>query len=130
MEKILWSPKIRPARIWQLYQNDARGTVDELLVEEVGFSLYHRCRSIWLVTRRQVECPRCGAVFKLRENGIWKLQPGSQPCPSPGCGWETTANNGMNPGNTVTCWVPPHSPPWKRTCTIIRRRGQQPRRCS
>jgi hypothetical protein len=91
MEKILWSPKIRPARIWQLYQNDARGTVDESLVEEVGFSLYHRCRSIWLVTCRQVECPRCGAIFKLREHGIWKLQPGSQPCPRPGCGWETTA---------------------------------------
>ena len=91
MEKIAWAPKINPALIWQLYQNDARGTVDEVLVEAVGFTLFQRCRSIWLVTRREVECPRCGMVFKLRENGIWRLQAGSQICPKPGCGWRTTA---------------------------------------
>jgi hypothetical protein len=91
MEKILWSPKLRTARIWQLYQNDARGTVDGDLVEDVGFTLFHRCHSILLVTRRQVECPRCGTLFQLREQGVWKLLPGPQPCPTPGCGWQTTA---------------------------------------
>ena len=91
MEKIYWSPKIRQAKIWQLYQNDALGAVDETLVEEVGFGLFHRCRSIWLVTRREVECPRCGTVFRLCEPGSWKMLPGVQSCPSPGCGWETTA---------------------------------------
>jgi hypothetical protein len=29
MEKILWFPKIRQAKIWQLYQNDALGAVNE-----------------------------------------------------------------------------------------------------
>ena len=91
MEKISWSPKIRQAKIWQLYQNDALGTVDETLVEDVGLSLFHRCRSIWLVTRREVECPRCGTVFPLSEPGTWKMLPGVQSCPAPGCGWETTA---------------------------------------
>ena len=91
MEKITWFPKIRQARIWRLYQNDAIGAVDEALVVDVGFSLLERCRSIWLVTRREVECPRCGTVFKLLEQGIWKLLPGVQTCPAPGCGWETTA---------------------------------------
>jgi hypothetical protein len=91
MEKITWSPKLHTAKIWQLYQNDARGTVDEDLVNDVGFGLLQRCRSIWLVTQRQVECPRCGVAYKLHEKGVWKLQPGPQPCPTPGCGWETTA---------------------------------------
>ncbi len=91
MEKISWAPKIRPAKIWQLYQNDALGAVDEVLVEDVGLSLLQRCRSIWLVTRREVECPRCGAMFALNESEPWKLLPGLQSCPMPGCGWETTA---------------------------------------
>jgi hypothetical protein len=91
MENIYWSPKIRPAKIRQLYQNDALGAVDEILVEDVGLSLLQRCHSIWLVTRREVECPRCSAVFSLCEPDSWKMLPGLQVCPTPGCGWETTA---------------------------------------
>jgi hypothetical protein len=91
MEKITWSPKIRQAKIWQLYQNDALGAVDEDLVKDVAFRLFQRCRSIWLVTRREVECPRCGAIFPLSQVGTWKMLPGAQSCPTPGCGWETTA---------------------------------------
>src|SRR4030095_15972835 len=91
MEKISWAPKIRQAMIRQLYLNDARGTVDELLVEDVCLSLYQRCQSIWLVTHREVECPRCGATFTLCEPGSWKYLPGVQTCPTPGCGWESTA---------------------------------------
>ena len=92
MEKISWSPKIRQSKIRQLYQNDARGTVDEILVEDVGLDLLDRCRSIWLVTRREVECPRCSATFSLCEPDSWKTLPGVQRCPTPGCGWETTAD--------------------------------------
>jgi hypothetical protein len=91
MEKISWSPKIRQSKIWQLYQNDALGAVDETLVEDVGLSLLHRCQSIWLVTERKVECPRCGAIFQLSEPDSWKMLPGVQVCPTPGCGWEITA---------------------------------------
>src|SRR5690242_18189859 len=91
MERISWSPKIRQTKIWQLYQNDASGAVDEMLVEEVGLTLLQRCHSIWLVTQREVECPRCGRVFPLSEPGTWKMLPGVQTCPTPGCGWETTA---------------------------------------
>jgi hypothetical protein len=91
MEKISWSPKLRQAKIRQLYQNDALGAVDEILVEDVGLSLLHRCQSIWLVTERKVECPRCGTIFPLSEPGTWKMLQGVQVCPSPGCGWETTA---------------------------------------
>jgi len=82
---------VRQAKIWQLYQNDARGSVDEELVEDVGYRLLQRCRSIQLVTNRSLECPRCGAVFKLPESAPLRLLPGVHACPNPGCGWETTA---------------------------------------
>ena len=36
IEGIHWAPKVNPAKIWQLYQNDARGTVDNVLVADVG----------------------------------------------------------------------------------------------
>ena len=91
MEKISWSPKIKQSKIQRLYQNDALGAVDEFLVEDVGLGLLDRCRSIWLVTRREVECPRCSATFSLCEPGSWKTLPGVQSCPTPDCGWETTA---------------------------------------
>jgi hypothetical protein len=91
METISWSPKVRQAKIRQLYLNDARGTVDEALVEEVGLTLLQRCQSIWLVTNREVECPRCGTLFTLCEPNSWKMLPGVQRCPAPGCSWETTA---------------------------------------
>jgi hypothetical protein len=91
MEKISWAPKLRQSRIRQLYQNDALGAVDEILVEDVGLALLQRCRSIQQVTRRLVECPRCGAEFTLCEPDSWKMLPGLQTCPKPGCGWETTA---------------------------------------
>lgn len=91
MEKISWAPKIRQAKIRKLYQNDALGTVDEILVEDVGLGLLDRCRSIWLVTQRQVECPRCGAAFLMTEPDSWKMLTGTQACPTPDCGWETTS---------------------------------------
>jgi hypothetical protein len=90
-ERINWAPKVRQAKIWQLYQNDALSTVDETLVEDVGYRLLQRCRSIQLATNRSLECPRCGAVYKLPESEPWRLLPGVHPCPNPGCGWETTA---------------------------------------
>jgi hypothetical protein len=91
MERIPWAPKIRQEKIRQLYQNDALGAVDEEQVLEVGYGLLQRCRSIRLVTRREVECPRCGAVIGLSEPGEWVMLSGVQPCPTPGCGWEITA---------------------------------------
>ena len=90
-EPIRWAPKVRQVKIWQLYQNDAHGTVDEDLVEDVGWRLLQRCRSIQLATSRGLECPRCGTAFKLPESEPWRILPGAHACPKPGCGWETTA---------------------------------------
>jgi hypothetical protein len=90
-EKITWAPKVRQAKIFQLYQNDALGTLDEDLLEDVGYRLFQRCRSIQLATNRGLECPRCGTEFKIPESEPWRLLPGPHACPKPGCGWQTTA---------------------------------------
>ncbi|MBN1373437.1 MAG: hypothetical protein JW987_15980 [Anaerolineaceae bacterium] len=97
MEKIRWAPKVRQVKIRQLYENDAAGMVDEELLQEVGYALLDRCQSIWLVTRREVECPRCGTVFSLGEEGEgWKMRSGVQTCPKEGCGWQTSAEEWHN----------------------------------
>ncbi len=85
-EKIRWAPKVSRSRIWQLYQNDARGTIDETLIEDVGFSLWLRCQSIILVSHRQVECPRCHNSFAAQV----VEEPDAIKCPTLNCGWQTT----------------------------------------
>lgn len=91
MEKISWAPKVRQAKIWQLYQNDALGMVDEDLVVEVGYGLLQRCQSILLVTKHLVGCPRCGVAFLTGDPVTWKAILGKISCPTQGCGWETTS---------------------------------------
>ena len=62
-ERIQWAPKVPQAKIWALYQNDARGLADEALIGDVGFALFQRCQSIIMVTqRRRVVCPRCAQI--------------------------------------------------------------------
>ena len=49
MEKIRWAPKVRQEKLWQLYQSDAQGLLDEDLAAEVGYALLARCESITLI---------------------------------------------------------------------------------
>jgi hypothetical protein len=87
-EKIFWAPKVPQPKIWQLYRNDARGIVDQELIDDVGGRLYARCWSVLLVSSGQVECPRCGARFAVG----WGAKPedSATDCPTQGCGWATT----------------------------------------
>ena len=48
--RIKWPLKVRPHKIRQLYENDAKGIVDEDLINDVGYALYARCEAIWTVT--------------------------------------------------------------------------------
>lgn len=60
---IQWNAKVPQAKIWQLYENDARGLADDQLVDEVGFALYARCQSILLVHAHEVRCAHCDQTF-------------------------------------------------------------------
>lgn len=63
---VRWAPRVSTALIRRLYASDAKGIQDEDLVNELGYALYARCRSILRATSAHngtVECPGCvGAV--------------------------------------------------------------------
>lgn len=89
MESIRWAPKVRQEKLWALYQSDARGLLDEDLLDKVGYALLARCESIFLINEGKVACPRCGAVFLVRP--VY-TPGGAEPvaCPTQGCGWQVT----------------------------------------
>jgi predicted RNA-binding Zn-ribbon protein involved in translation (DUF1610 family) len=75
---IQWAPRIKMAKIARLYHLDALGLIDEEIIDEVGYGLYQRCRSILMVTdAKEVDCPQCGGLIKCRakrwsrENPVW-----------------------------------------------------------
>lgn len=59
-----WAPRVHPRLLKRLYALDARGILDEALIDEVGYALFARCESILAVTeahnKRMVPCPLCG----------------------------------------------------------------------
>ncbi len=84
---VRWAPRLRPERLRRLYTADARGLVDEDLIDDVGFALYSRCRSILTVSRAmhgEVECPQCDTVIRRERLDA------DYPLACPQCGWATT----------------------------------------
>lgn len=89
--KLQWATKVRQTKIRRLYESDARGLVDEGLIEDVGIALYSRCRSILLVSSQQIECPRCFHVFPVAQSG----ENAVIGCPN-GCGWSISGEQYHN----------------------------------
>jgi hypothetical protein len=86
-ERIRWAPKLSQAKLWELYQSDARGLADQALVDDIAFALYQRCQSIIMVTeRRRVPCPRCPRIV-LCAGERWSRE---QAIVCPECGWSAT----------------------------------------
>lgn len=81
--RIRWAPRLQPALLGRLYESDARGLRDVELCDDVGFRLHARCGAFVLVSRGEVECPRCASVFRVADRG-------ASTCPGAGCGWSTT----------------------------------------
>jgi uncharacterized Zn finger protein (UPF0148 family) len=82
---IRWAPRLRPEKLRRLYEMDARGIVDEELLNEVAFALYARCDSILTVTESiwgKTKCPRCAYPITRGEDGQLL-------CPE--CSWQATA---------------------------------------
>ena len=59
-----WAPRVPRHKVRRLYENDARGLLDEVLIDDVGIGLYLRCKSMLAVEdavhRGRVVCPSCG----------------------------------------------------------------------
>jgi predicted RNA-binding Zn-ribbon protein involved in translation (DUF1610 family) len=82
-----WASRVNPILIRRLYQTDARGIVDEELIDAVGFALYARCQSILQATEAhagRIICPECGSLVE-RDGGPW-LKGAMLDCPQ--CGWQ------------------------------------------
>ena len=79
-----WAPRIKPALLRRLYEADARQTADPELVEEVGYTLWARCETIYRVTERR--CPACAESLE----GAWDGDARERQLTCPGCGWSAT----------------------------------------
>jgi hypothetical protein len=85
-ERITWSPRIRPVLIKRLYESDALGFQDDELCNDVGFRLYMRCQTVLMVSRNEVACPRCDAIFRMDTSSREAVTV----CPTKDCKWQTT----------------------------------------
>jgi hypothetical protein len=80
--ELRWASRVNPRLIRRMYDNDARGIVDEELIDEVGFALLARCIAILRVTEAsagRITCPRCEQMFRRRDGDL-RIRCGS-------CGW-------------------------------------------
>jgi hypothetical protein len=79
---IRWAPRLPPRLLERLYRADASGLRDDEPCDDVGMRLYARCRTFVLVSRGEVECPKCRSVF-----GVDRKEPSA--CPGVDCRWST-----------------------------------------
>lgn len=109
--KIRWAPRLRPQLLKRLYESDAQGFRDMELCDEVGMTLFMRCRTYILVLRHEVECPLCHTVFQVAGQADWHDQSQTH-CPNRGCTWFTTRatyrqsihNHHASPGRAIAAY--------------------------
>lgn len=66
--KFKWCRKASRNDILRLYQGEAKGLIDEELLDKLGYTFYTRCRqskdALPLLNRGEILCHYCGAVLK------------------------------------------------------------------
>lgn len=85
-----WEPRVSGHLIRRLYETDARGILDQELLDEVAYALYSRCESILTVTEAvhgRVRCPSCGAICTRLRAPSRKSREDRLRCAD--CSWET-----------------------------------------
>jgi len=81
--EIRWAPRVRPRLIKRLYRTDARGIIDEELIDKLGYALLERCETIRRATERR--CPHCAEKL----DNAWNV-PRDRTMSCPACGWRST----------------------------------------
>ena len=108
---VRWSPRVPKWKLRRLYERVAQGIWDDELIDDVGMTLFMRCRDILRIHRasseKLVTCPRCD------HTGVETLIPrkGNRDTPieCPVCGWSMTwyayhrtwKRRQLNPGGAV-----------------------------
>jgi hypothetical protein len=89
-DAIRWTRRVPRSKLRQLYERFAEGIVDDELIDDVGMTLYLRCRDILTVKRakqgREVRCPVCDRAGEERFIGRHDGLEEQLRCPA--CGWE------------------------------------------
>jgi hypothetical protein len=85
-EIIKWSPRVSQQKIRILYEKDAKGIIDEELIDDIAFSFFIRCQDIITVTDAslgKVKCGKCGNLIyhKGKKDEVFRCSK---------CSWETT----------------------------------------
>jgi hypothetical protein len=89
--EVRWARRVRPDVIRRLYTLDAKGIVDEELIDEVGYAFLARCEAIRTATRAhagRAMCPRCRTLIP-RATDDWRRWTKDEPLACE-CGWSTT----------------------------------------
>jgi predicted RNA-binding Zn-ribbon protein involved in translation (DUF1610 family) len=87
VDEVRWAPRVERGLVRRLYESDARGRLDEGLLDEVFFGFLARCGSILVATEAaqgRVRCPRCSELVLRRGADRSEL------LRCEGCGWEAT----------------------------------------
>lgn len=89
--EIRWARRVHPDLIRRLYTLDAKGIVDEDLINEVGYAMLARCEAIRTATRAhfgRATCPRCRSQVRRRDDDMRRW--GKDDPLVCECGWATT----------------------------------------
>lgn len=85
-ELIKWTPRASQQKIRLLYEKDAKGIIDEELIDDIAFSFFTRCQDIITVTNAslgKVKCIKCENLIYHKGNKDEILK-----CDK--CSWKTT----------------------------------------
>ena len=99
--RMTWAGRVPAHDIRRLYESDARGMLDEELLDEVGHGIYVRCQDILEISQAQqgsVKCRACGNLIQRRQgkqvrhpHGIITLEGGeAELLRCERCAWQVT----------------------------------------
>ena len=113
--RIKWSPRVQKWKLRRLYQTDAQGIYDTEQIDDVGMTLFMRCRDILTIhkakTERLVRCPSCERQKK--ETYIPREGRRDEKLTCQECGWQITwidyqksfKRRQLNPGGAVPAFI-------------------------
>ena len=113
--KIKWSPRVAKWKVHRLYETEAMGINDSDQIDDVGMTLYMRCRDILTIQKAKVErlvrCPGCEG--EKRETYIPRQDGRDILMTCSACGWQITwqdyqksfKRRQLNPGGAVSSFT-------------------------